>query len=481
MAAMVTPINNLATNSIQRCIQHCYTLQEQYLEVDFILGSLFERDVIDYHLMQCINSEHVQFKKNRLLINHLCKQDRSVILIYCDILEQSVDSSKCVLPAHALIASAVRKLLSEDVREGSYDEWEEWEKEILCFLRFIDPTYFSKAVSSPSARNPPYVPPTGILASKIHHRIIHGVINLNRQNAEFFIDQIMVKDYPVDLKVALLQVGCNDSERYIPKLESEGLALCRQEDCQNSLILGLRLHTHLAWCYFTIDSEKFRDHLNAALCLQHLVGYDVMFEGLMIIHGASLVYDALQSDSLTSELEHLILNMVIPAIRDHSSRNAVNYGSGICMETAMSDVLFIHIVLAECHKRRGNRHEMTLHMMSMKKLAMKCDYGLKLHSLKGGSETSWFSKLVHILKLPATIEELLECDDPSQLLRCPGVDRSSEDKLAHSQLTTYTIPTKLCSWSQRLVKWVPRDAYGVIFKLFRIVLVFLFALFVHIL
>ena len=448
------------------------------MEVDYITGSLFERDVINFHLMQKIQSEPVQFKKNRLLINHLLRQDRAVILVYCDILEQSVNSSKCVLPAHALIASRVRKLLSED------GEWEEWEKEILCFLSFIDPTCTasSRAVFPSSARNPPRVQPAGILTSKIHQTITNTLINLNRQKAEVVVDALMGKDYPVDLKVAALQVGSNDSERYIPKLESNGLALCRQEDCQNPVTLEFRLHAHLGWCYFTSDSEKCREHINAALRLQHLVDHDVLSAGLMLIHGASLAYDALQSDSLTPELERLIVNTVIPATLEHGSRNAVNFDSSIFLDMVMSDILFIYIVLAECHKRRSNRREMTLHMMSMKKLAEKCDYNL-IYSLLGDTETSWFSKLARLLKLPAAIEDLLECNDPSHLLQLPSVDRPHGVKEApvHSSATL----TKLPFWPQRLLKWVPyrypNNGIRVLFSLFRMVLVFLFALFVHIL
>ena len=368
----------MAASSIQRSIQHCYTLQEKSLEVDYILGPLFERNVIDYHLMLAIDSERVKFRKNRLLINHLYKQDHSVIRTYCDILEQSAESSECGALAHALIAFEVKKRLLEDVREDSYEEWEEWKKEIMCFLCFIDPTCTasSRAVFPSSARVPSRVQTTGILTGKFHQTVTNTVINLDRQTAEVVVDLIMKKGYPVDLKVAALQVGSNDSERYIPKLESEGLALCSQEDCQNPLTLEFRLHTHLAWCYFISNPAKFREHFNAAVFLQYDVGYDVVLADLMLIHGASLAYDALQSDSLTPELEQLIVKTVIPAALEHGKRNAVNFDSVIFLETAMSDVLFIYIVLAECHKRKGNRDGMTSHMKSMKKLAQNCDYKL---------------------------------------------------------------------------------------------------------
>ena len=423
---MATPMNNIAAGSIQRSIKHWYTLQEECLNVNYITGSLFERDVIDFHLMQKIQSEPVQFKKNRLLINHLLVQNCAVIHVYCDILKQSADSSKFVLPAHARIALKVKKQLEDDE-----DSFEEWEKKILCFLSVIDPTRTasSRAVFPSSARNPPRVQPTGILTRKIHQTVTNTVINLDRQTAEKVVDQIMSEGYPVDLQVAVLQVGCNDSERYIPKLESKGLALCRREDCQNPLTLKFRLHTHLAWCYFISNPVKFRDHFYAAVSLQYLVDYDVVLADLMLIHGASLAYDALQSDSLTPELEQLIVKTVIPAALEHGKRNAVNFDSVIFLETAMFDVLFIYIVLAECHKRRGNRDGMTSHMKSMKELAQNCNYEL-IHSLLRDSKASWFGKLLRLLKLPATKEELLECNDPSQLLQFPCIDRSSEVKEA---------------------------------------------------
>ena len=443
----------MAASSHQRAIQKCYTLQEKHIHVDYILGYLFEMGVIDHQLMQRIEDEQMQFKKVRLLINHLYSQDHvGVTLRYCDILEQSADSSECILPNHAYIASRIRKIISDDTGGSINDEWEECKKEILRFLVSLDPSASARAVSPSRARHPPCVQPAGILTSKTHQRITNIVLNLSRQKADLVVDLILVKDYSTDLTAAVLQVGCNDSERYIPKLECEGLALCRQEDCQNPLILGLRFHTHLAWCYFPSNPEKFREHLNAALCLQHLVDHDALSADLMLIRGASLAYDALQSDNLTPELECLIMNTVIPAALEHANRNAVNFESETFLELAWADLLFIYIVLAEFHKRMGNSYQMTLHMMSMKTLAQKCDYN-QIYLLMANTETSWFGKLMHLLNLPAAIEELLECSDPSQLLRFPCADEPSEVKEAPSRSPTITTKSRFCP--QQLVKWVP--------------------------
>ena len=481
---MVTPVKNMAASTIQSSIQFCYTLQETCLQIDIILGSLFEREVIDYHLMLQIEAEPVPFKKRRLLLNHLCKQDRAVILTYCDILEQSASSPECVAPFHALIASRVRKLLdvSDDVRGDGYVVWEEWEKELLQFLSFITPPPSSKCVglTPVSRRSPPRISPAGILTSKIHQIITNVVLNLNRRKAEFVVDLLMDKDYPLDLKVATLQVGCNDDEKYIPKLESEGLALCRREECQNHLTLEFRLHAHLAWCYFTVDSEKCQEHVEAALCLQHLVEHDVLSAGLMLIQAASLAYDALQSGTLTAEVEQNILDTVIPAALHNGNRNAKDFGSRIFLELVRSDILYVYIALAECHKRKGNRREMTSRMMSMKKLAQECDYDLIL-SLLGDSETSWFNKIGRLWNIPATVEELLECNNPSKLLRHIHVEDSSQVQLVQNEPTA-DYP-KLTHWHHQVSDWATysRNAVGFVFNLFRMVIIFFVALFVHIL
>ena len=502
LAAMVTPVNNMAASSIQNAIRRTYTLQEKYLQIDVIIGALFEQGVISFELMMQIQSEQVPLKKRRLLLNHLYKEKkRAIILTYCDILKKSASSCECVVPSHALIASRVRKLLLDDAAGDGCVEWERWEQELLQFLLFIDPSASSKyAVAIPfsTSRHPPRAHPVGILTSKIHHIMTNVVLNLNRRKAELAVDLVMEKDYPIDLIIAILQVGCNDSEEYIPKLESKGLALCQREECQNPVILKFRLHAHLAWCYFTVDSEKCREHVEAALCLQHLIHHDVLFSALMLIHAASLAYDALQSGTLSPEVEQSILDTAIPAALHHGNRNTVNFGSNSFLECSRSCILCIYLVLAEYHRRKGNRCEMTSRMMSMKRLAQKCDYQYIL-SLSGDTQTSWFSKLSQLWKMPATLEDLLECNDPSKLLRCINVEDSSEvkelrevEKLSEFKessevnLTQYVSTadsTKLNFWHQCFSKWVlhSRIALGFFFRFFRMLVFFFVALFVHIL
>lgn len=482
MAAMLTPASNMATSSIQTPIQFCYTFQEKYLQVDMILGSLFEQEVIDLHLMMQIIDEPVQLKKRRLLLNHLCKQDHAVILTYCDILEMSADSHECIAPAHARIASMVRRLLSCDVREDSYVQLEEWEKEIVQFLQFINSTASAQSIGPnpfSTSWQPPQIHAAGILTSKIHQIITNVVLNLNRRRADIVVDLLMDKNYPQDLKVAILQVGCNDSARYIPKLESKGLALCQQGECQHPLILEFRLHTHLAWCYFTTDSVKCREHVEVALCLQGQVHHDVMSACLMLIHAASLAYDALQYGNLTPEVEQSILETAVPAALHHASITAASFDCNIFFELAKSYILCIYVILAECHRRKGNRSNMTSRMMSMKKLAEKCHYSLIL-SLLGNTETSWFCKIEQLWNMPATIEELLECNDPSKLLRCLPAEDSGKVKLAQS------VSDADCANLTFSYHWVAkgvlysRNAIGVIFKLFRMLIIYFIALLIHI-
>ena len=487
---MVTPVTKMAASCVQNSIRRTYTFQETYLQIDMIIGALFEQSVINYKLMMQIETEQVPLKKRRLLLNHLYKQKKcAVIHTYCDILQKSACSYECVVPSHALIASQVRKLLLDDPAGDSYVECERWEQQLLQFLFFIDPSASSKypvAIRFSTSRHPPRAHPVGILTSKIHHIMTNVVLNLNRQKAEFAVNLVMEKDYPIDLIIAILQVGCNDSEEYIPKLESTGLALCQREECQNPVILKFRLHTHLAWCYFTVDSEKCREHVAAALCLQHLIHHDVLSSALMLIHAASLAYDALQSGTLSPEMERSILDTAIPAALHHGNRNTVNFGSNSFLECSRSCILCIYLVLAECHRRKGNRCEMTSRMMSMKRLAQKCDYQYIL-SLSGDTQTSWFSKLSQLWKMPATLEDLLECNDPSKLLRCINVEDSSKfEELSEVNLTQYvstTDSTKLNFWHQCFSKWAlhSRIALGFIFRFFRMLVFFFVALFVHIL
>ena len=489
LAAMVTPVNNMAASSIQNAIRRTYTLQEKYLQIDVIIGALFEQGVISFELMMQIETEQVPLRKKRLLLNHLYKRNKRAIQTYCDILEKSASSCESVVPSHAQIALRVRQLLLDDGARDGYVEWERWELELLQFLLFIDPSAFSKyAVAIPfsTLRHPPQVHPVGILTSKIHRIVTNVFLNLNRRKAEPAVNFVMEKDYPIDLIIAILQAGCNDSEKYIPKLESEGLALCQREECQNPDILRCRLHANLAWCYFTVDSEKYREHVEAALCLQQLIHHDVLSSALMLIHAASLAYDGLQSGTLTPEVERSILDTVIPAALHHGNRNTINFGSNSFLEFSRSCILCIYLVLAEYHRRKGNRCEMTSRMMSMKRLAQKCDYQYIL-SLSGDTQTSWFSKLSQLWKMPAALEDLLECNDPSKLLRCINVEDSSEvEESSEVKLTQYVSTAdspKLNFWHQCFSKWVlhSRIALGFIFRFFRMLVFFFVALFVHIL
>jgi hypothetical protein len=90
-------------------IQKTYSLQEDNLQVDPILGKLYEKEVINRHLRDEICALTSPLQKRRALLNHLDGQPYSLLEKYVAVLEKSA-KSEC-LPSHTAIACKLREHL----------------------------------------------------------------------------------------------------------------------------------------------------------------------------------------------------------------------------------------------------------------------------------------------------------------------------------------------------------------------------------
>ena len=95
----------------ERAIRGNYTKQLHYLQVNPILGMLYEKEVIGRVLKEQINTERDPLRKRTLLLDHISLQPLEVLDTYCAILEHSAKTD-CIY-VHRQIAQEIRSTLSK--------------------------------------------------------------------------------------------------------------------------------------------------------------------------------------------------------------------------------------------------------------------------------------------------------------------------------------------------------------------------------
>ena len=96
----------------ERAIRRNYTKQLRYLQVNPILGMLYEKEVIGRVLKEQIDTERDPLRKRTLLLDHISLQPLEVLNTYCGILEYSAKTD-CIY-VHRQIAQEIRSTLSKE-------------------------------------------------------------------------------------------------------------------------------------------------------------------------------------------------------------------------------------------------------------------------------------------------------------------------------------------------------------------------------
>ena len=485
--------------SVEEAVRSCYVQQERHLQINPIIGSLFQRGIVSFQQLEEINATVSPRGKRLLLLAHLLQVDKQTLLTYCDVLEESATHDG--LPVHRNIASAIRTKLDTladnwgantipgHATDSGYTELLEenpiimQEPEKIHHQTVIPgdrdyywdskgeyPSYHRNNIENSSVRGtqgsstiinleteqytqlqllvdlltesepdgctrngticesgpdcclgnngdntdniecrtslpvmPKRLSEMGILTSKTLHRLSTKLTRLSTHKSQAAIDLIMKHSYPSDLKIQLVHSGCGDSLQHTSQLH-QVLVMCKS--AENPVILEFKIHTHLAWCYFGHDMDKFEEH-NAAACQL-----------------ASLIDTENTCLQLLFELQPILLAMkmfksqaIPPAKKDDqfeyiaklfhmANRSSIKYNSSLYMIVARLHNLFINLIMAKYYSERRNAEHKALHMGSVKETLMLLYSDTNWRGLEGFANTGWFWKILGCLQLPSRLRDL---------------------------------------------------------------------------
>lgn len=118
----------MSTSEVQTIIQDVFSVAEQDLDADEIIGKLFSAYIIDYRKYQSIQKKETTIDKNRALLEHLYETaDKEMLTQFCTILK---DSTR---PKHMKLECLICKKL-ESVQSSSTSESKRYYAHITFLL-----------------------------------------------------------------------------------------------------------------------------------------------------------------------------------------------------------------------------------------------------------------------------------------------------------------------------------------------------------
>ena len=487
--------------SVEEAVRSCYVQQERYLQINPIIGTLFQRGIVSCQQLEEINAMVSPHRKRLLLLAHLLQVDRHTLLTYCDVLEASALYHG--LPVHRNIASAIRAKLdtladnqeantitipghatdsghTELLQENPIITQESekthcqtiipGDRDYCCNSKGEYPSYHGNNIETSSARGtqgsstvinlgteqytrlqllvdlltesepdgytsngticelgpdcclgnstdktdnterrnslpvmPKRLSEMGILTSKTLHRLSTKLTRLSIQKSRAAIDLVMKHSYPPDLKIQLVHSGCGDSLYHTSQLH-QVLVMCRSAD--NPVILEFKIHSHLAWCYFGHDMEKFEKHNTAACQLASLIDTEnTCLQLLFELQPVLLAMKMFKSQARLPEKKDDLFEYIAKLFH-MANRSSIKYNSSLYMIVARLHNLFINLIMAKYYSEHGNTVHKALHMGSVKETLMLLYSDTNWKGLEGFANTGWFWKFLGCLRLPSCLGAL---------------------------------------------------------------------------
>ena len=286
-------------------IRETYTLHEKCLDVDKILGMLYERRVINKQTKQDIEGEKRCMRKTHILLSLLERVNEQTLLVYCDILEESNDlhNDYC----HKKIAERVRFIID------CHREKDDFQK--------LD-ALFNQEWHTVSCRHPRF---------EMTDRTLHSISRVTRSstlNSDQFTKKFnqlwdlqskdVAKSIEIvkgiqsckinpDLKAGLMQAGAGFESASIPLLLK---ALVISKNSKDECFLNCRLNWQLMWCYDRQGDKVERDHhLDLALAEASRIGPDFSAAFVMAWKAFMIMCECTPEDDI-SQLEISVSNLL---------------------------------------------------------------------------------------------------------------------------------------------------------------------------
>ena len=394
----------MAEDTVPNVIRQCYLSQTKWLQVHYVLSALYQSGIIPRSLKECISAAEGPHRKRELLLSHLECQNIHTLEKYCKILESSAFED--CLPVHGKLAVELRGAIQSCSRLHQSSD-----SDLESFLHTLSDDNEELELMNirgyKLVRVPNKICASGPLVARQALQMGRLLLGLPRKKSDVALDVIFSKpQVPLDLKIQLSHSASGDGQSYIGRLENV-LQMCNSEDCQNSVLLQFKLHTHLAWCYYGYDQEHFEKHYTAALQMMQFVSMETSYPLLWELQSVKLALELAVSSSMSEPLSEEVANdLERRAVQCslqmlHLARkSSLVYGYVHLELFAMLHRALVHALLAKYHTTQGNVVASSCHMTVTKEMLIQVYSYPSWRGVSHYTGKAWFMKFVSLLNLP---------------------------------------------------------------------------------
>ena len=292
----------------REAMRRTWSQQEAYLQVNVVIGKLYENGIIGRINRDQIFAEREPLARRRLLLQELEGKTTENILTYCDILEWSC-KEQVIIP-HGQIAKDIRAIVDELAPSVSttsnMPELGEFLREMgeHCARPVEEPP--SHAYDPPNPLSSLYgvcsarKEPVGFLKKKACRLLTSRLWEIRRKDctqACMFVERIVASSLPSDVKIVSVEVGMAGLPSSASMLK-EAIRMCNRADCENQDTLKCRLYGRLALCYKPHTPQKNECIRRAAQLSQNIVPDASCARAMAFL--AEIMYDD-QMENLTED------------------------------------------------------------------------------------------------------------------------------------------------------------------------------------
>ena len=294
----------------REAIKRTWSQQESYLQVDVVVGRLYENGIIGKMKRGQIFAEREPLARRRLLLQELEGKTTENILTYCDILEWSCEEE--VIIRHGNIAKDIRAVVDELAPSvsttSSMPELREFLREMSqhCEHPVEEPTSLITA-NPPNPLSSLYCvcstrkQPVGFLTKKACRLLKSRLFQVRLTDcalARVFVERILASGLPCDVKIVSVEVGMAGLSSSASLLK-KAIKMCNETDCENQDTLKCRLYGRLALCYQPHTQQKNECIRRAAQLSQSIVPDASCARAMAFL--AEIMYDD-QMDNMTEDV-----------------------------------------------------------------------------------------------------------------------------------------------------------------------------------
>ena len=293
----------------REAIKRTWSQQERFLQVDAVVGKLYEESIIGRIKRDQIFAEREPLAQRRLLLQELEGKTTESLLTYCEVLEWSGEVE--IIHRHGEIAKNIRAVVDELAPSVSatsnMPELGEFLKEMgeHCTRSMEEPPSLSvdppNPLSSLSCVCSTRKQPVGFLKKKACRMLTSRLWQVRVDNcakAHMFVERILASKLPCDVKIVSVEVGMAGLPSSGSMLK-KAIKMCNQTSCENQDMLKCRLYGRLALCYKPHTQQKNECIRRAAQLSQNIVPDASCARAMAFL--AEIMYDD-QMDNMTEDI-----------------------------------------------------------------------------------------------------------------------------------------------------------------------------------